>query len=418
MATVPNRRATDEDGMIFMRRVLTLLALLLWAGGAPAQNATAPDTAAGGARATTLEDILARQKNRLKGTTQRLPDALREIEGRPVPLPDGDAGVPQLGTLGGASDPDLWRALKSGAQATPSSSTARGQLMQVLGEDWRLVRRQYLLRYGGYVLLGMAAIIVLFRLIRGKIAIRGGRSGRTIPRFSLSHRIAHWFLASVFILMGLSGLIILFGRPLLVEFLGRDLLVGRMGMDPSVIDTLKSVNSVLLSASLQGHNLFGPVFVLAWAIMVVRFMKGNFFQWADAKWILKGGGLLGGHASSHHYNFGEKDLVLDGGADRAGHVRHGPVPAVPDAQPDAGLSPGGNPSARHRRGAADRGGDGTCLCRLDRHGRVDRFPCCAARWTKNWAKEHHDLWYEEVTGKKADHANDPGGAEAQAEGAA
>lgn len=403
--------------MIFMRRVLTLLALLLWAGGAPAQNATAPDTAAGGARATTLEDILARQKNRLKGTTQRLPDALREIEGRPVPLPDGDAGVPQLGTLGGASDPDLWRALKSGAQATPSSSTARGQLMQVLGEDWRLVRRQYLLRYGGYVLLGMAAIIVLFRLIRGKIAIRGGRSGRTIPRFSLSHRIAHWFLASVFILMGLSGLIILFGRPLLVEFLGRDLLVGRMGMDPSVIDTLKSVNSVLLSASLQGHNLFGPVFVLAWAIMVVRFMKGNFFQWADAKWILKGGGLLGGHASSHHYNFGEKTwywmVVLIGlGMCATGLFLLFPMLSQTLVYHQAA-------TLLHAIGAvlliAVAMGH-AYVGSIGMEGSIDSM--LRGEVDENWAKEHHDLWYEEVTGKKADHANDPGGAEAQAEGAA
>ena len=39
---------------------------------------------------------------------------------------------------------------------------------------------------------------------------------------------------------------------------------------------------------------------------------------------------------------------------------------------------------------------------------------------ENWAKEHHDLWYEEVTGLKVGHADDenPGGGAAPAEGSA
>ena len=35
---------------------------------------------------------------------------------------------------------------------------------------------------------------------------------------------------------------------------------------------------------------------------------------------------------------------------------------------------------------------------------------------ENWAREHHDLWYEEVTGKSADHDEDdaaPGAAAAE-----
>ncbi len=403
--------------MIFMRRVLILLAFLLSAGAAPAQETAPPGNAVGAARAATLDDILARQKNPLEGAAKRLPEAMREIKGKPVPLPDGDAGVPQLGTLGGASDSDLWRALKSGARATPSSSTAQGQLMQVLGEDWRLVRRQYLLRYGGYVLLAAIAGIVAFRLIRGKIAIRGGRSGRTIPRFSLSHRVAHWFLASVFILMGLSGLFILFGRPLLVDLLGRDLMVGQMGMDPAVIGTMKSVNSVMLSAALQGHNLFGPIFVLAWAIVVVRFMKGNFFQWADLKWILKGGGLLGGHASSHHYNFGEKTwywmVVLIGlGMCATGLFLLFPMLSQTLAYHQAA-------TLLHAIGAvvliAVAMGH-AYIGSIGMEGSIDSM--LRGEVDENWAREHHDLWYEEVTGKAADHPDGPGGAAARTEGTA
>ena len=222
--------------------------------------------------------------------------------------------------LGEQSDADIWRQLKhggrEGAAALPdgmpmvpgrpenvfetfmdeirgaptgiTSDSGQPRIMQVLGEEWRLFRRDVILPYAGWILVAVIALIALFGLIRGRIRIRGGRSGRYIPRFSMAHRIAHWFLAASFILMAISGLVILLGRPVLAPLIG------------------KEANAVLTSAMLQGHNLFGPVFILSLVIMIIKFMKGNFFQWADLKWIARGGGLLGGHASSHHYNFGEK----------------------------------------------------------------------------------------------------------------
>lgn len=405
--------------MIFMRRVLTTLALITWGGlvtgSAQAQEAATGDGAVSAPRST-LESIMERQKSRLEGTVTRLPEALNRVQGKPVPVPGGDAGVPQLGTLGGASDPDLWRALKAGAPTTPSSSTASGQVMQVLGDDWRLVRRQYIPRFAGYVLLGTLALIILFRLIRGQIKIRSGRAGKTIPRFSMSHRIAHWFLASVFILMGLSGLIILFGRPILVDFLGRDLLAGRFGMDPSIIDTMKALNSVLLSASMQGHNLFGPVFVLAWAILVIRFLRGNFFQWADAKWILKGGGLLGGHASSHHYNFGEKTWYWMVALIGLGMSVTGVFLLFPWLS--ATLAFHQAATILHAVGAvllvAVAMGH-AYIGTVGMEGSIDSM--LRGEVDENWAREHHDLWYEEMTGKAADRPEDDT-PKAQAEGTA
>ena len=171
-----------------------------------------------------------------------------------------------------------------GAPTGVTSDSGQPRVMQVLGEEWRLFRRDVILPYAGWILVAVIALIALFGLIRGRIKIRGGRSGRYIPRFSMAHRIAHWFLAASFILMAISGLVILLGRPVLAPLIG------------------KEANAVLTSAMLQGHNLFGPVFILSLVILIIKFMKGNFFQLADLKWIAKGGGLLGGHASSHHYN--------------------------------------------------------------------------------------------------------------------
>ena len=332
--------------------------------------------------------------------------------------PDGAVNTDQgiTAPLGAESDADIWRYLKEGARGEPvpnggiaprapgppqslwdtfkrevtagpsgiTSNSGQPRVMQVLGEEWRLIRREYILPYAGWILLAAVALIALFYLVRGRVKIDGGRSGKTIPRFSMSHRIAHWFLAATFIIMGLSGLIILLGRPLLVPLIGHD------------------ANAVLTSAAMQGHNLFGPVFILALLIMIVRFMKGNFFQWADFKWIIKGGGLLGGHASSNHYNFGEKTwywIVVIVGLIMSATGILLIFPWLTDVLAWHQLA-----TILHAGGAilmiaiamghayiGSIGMEGSLDSML--RGEVD----------ENWAKAHHDLWYEEVTGKKAHH---------------
>ena len=72
--------------------------------------------------------------------------------------------------------------------------------------------------YGGYLLLGTLAALVLFFLLRGRIRIDGERSGETILRFNLIERLAHWTLAGSFILLGLTGLAVLFGRVAIIPY--------------------------------------------------------------------------------------------------------------------------------------------------------------------------------------------------------
>lgn len=364
-----------------MPRVIPFLALLLGltllAPTTPVRAQDAPET-----RQQTRETIMERQRGLGLSGDYRLPLGDRDTPDLPPP-----GTVPQLGTRGLASDSDIWRALRDGTAFTPSSSSASGQLMQVIGDDWRHIRRTYILPYTGWILLGVICLIALFYLVRGRIMIRGGRAGTTIPRFSMSHRIAHWFLACTFILMALSGLIILLGRPLLMPLIG------------------KEANAVLTSAALQGHNLFGPVFILSLLIVIVRFMKGNFFQKADLGWIAKGGGLIGGHASSHHYNFGEKTwywvVVLVGLAISAtgllllfpwltGNLMFHQAATLIHAVGAIGMIC----FAMGHAYVGSIGMEGSLDSMLK--GEVD----------ENWAKEHHDLWYEEVTGKKVAHAPD------------
>ena len=56
-----------------------------------------------------------------------------------------------------------------------------GILIQSAGEDWRLLRNEQVTKYGGQLLLAVLAAIVLFFAVRGRIKIKGGRSGRVMP---------------------------------------------------------------------------------------------------------------------------------------------------------------------------------------------------------------------------------------------
>ena len=100
-----------------MLRLMTLFALL-WTLAAPVAAQDVIDTpraSTGGAQ--TLEDILRRQEG------QVIDDGFRsDVTGNP------DLAAPmteQLGTLGGASDPDLWRAFRYSTADITTQTAAR-----------------------------------------------------------------------------------------------------------------------------------------------------------------------------------------------------------------------------------------------------------------------------------------------------
>jgi len=129
-----------------LRALIVLLLTVFFTTSTTAQEA-APDRAATGG-AQTLEDILARQRGEVIDDNFRRdatgsPDAAAEISN-------------QLGTLGGASDPELWRALRfNSADITASNNgPAATVLMQDGGMRWLLFREGPLTTYGSYLLLG------------------------------------------------------------------------------------------------------------------------------------------------------------------------------------------------------------------------------------------------------------------------
>ncbi len=259
-------------------------ALLFMATPSAAQQAgdDSPRATTGGAQ--TLEDILARQRG------ERIDDRFRrEAVGDPARA----AGIRmQLGTLGGASDSEVFRALRyGGADVTVS---ARGPASEVLIQDggmrWLEWRKGPLREWGGWLLAGMVGLLALFLLLRGPIRIDGGRSGETILRFNALERFGHWLLAGSFILLAISGLITLFGRPLLIPLLGKDAF------------------APIALASKWVHNNVAWAFMLALVWVFVFWIVHNIPNRADLVWMAKGGGLFmrGSHPPARKFNAGQK----------------------------------------------------------------------------------------------------------------
>jgi formate dehydrogenase subunit gamma len=190
---------------------------------------------------------------------------------------------------------ELWRSVRQ-REAPVSGKTQikgvdSGVLINSNGDRWRQFRVEQLIPIGGYVLAGVLLALAVFYMIRGKVPIEGGKSSHKLLRYSNYERTIHWFIAGIFIFLALSGLILLFGRPFLIPLIG------------------KEAFSVLASASKEGHNLMGPLFLLALVLIFIKFVRRNIYQKGDLTWLLRGGGVIGSkHVPSNFFNMGEKSM--------------------------------------------------------------------------------------------------------------
>lgn len=266
-----------------MLRFLSLFAVIFaLAVPAAAQDTTVDSRAATGG-AQTLADILERQEG------LKVDDAFRsEATGNPdVAAPVSD----QLGTLGGASDPELWRAFRYGSAdiSTQNRGPAATTVIQDGGMWWLEFREGALLQIAMYLLGGTLVALTLFYLIRGRIKIDGEKTGRTITRFKAFERFGHWLLASSFIVLGLTGLFSLIGRKVLIPLFGHETF------------------SFLAVGSKWVHNNISWAFIIALFIIFFVWVVHNIPDRTDLRWLAKAGGLFGGeHPPAKKFNAGQK----------------------------------------------------------------------------------------------------------------
>jgi formate dehydrogenase subunit gamma len=305
----------------------------------------------------------------------------------------------------------FWRAVReSGSQQGYSSlpGAEAGALVQPFvqypgsrltnaGEAWREVRNVWIIPYGGALIAIAALGIAMFYWRKGPLGGHLPDTGRTIERFTYFERAAHWGLAASFMALAVSGLVMSFGKFLLLPLIGGTL----FGWLSYALKTL--------------HNFAGPVFAVALLVFIVGYIRDNLPRGHDFTWLAKGGGLLGGEeVPSHRYNAGEK-VMFWGGVIVLGLTVVASGLVLDKLVPGMLYLRGQMQVAQMVHGVASvlmmtlflghiyMGSVGMKGAYEGmRTGRVDEA----------WAREHHQLWYEDIKAGKipAERSRPAGGA--------
>lgn len=157
------------------------------------------------------------------------------------------------------------------------------------GEAWRQVRNNWIIPYGGALVLIVLGAIAVFYWRVGPIKLHEPATGRKIERFTPLERSAHWANAIAFGILAISGLVMAFGKFFILPVIG---------------SALFGWLTYLLK---NAHNFAGPVFAVSLVIVIITFLRDNLPAKGDLNWLLKGGGMLSGHeVKSGRFNAGEK----------------------------------------------------------------------------------------------------------------
>ena len=185
---------------------------------------------------------------------------------------------------------EFWRQARGGAAGYSAvSGPEAGVLIQSGGDVWRSVREGPVKRWGGILLIGVLAAIILFHLVAGSVKLEQ-RTGRTITRWSLFERVIHWYTAILFIILAVTGLSLLFGRTVLIPVMGKEAFAGWAGLAKPV------------------HDWLAVPFMVGLVLMMVPWIKDSLPKAYDWTWIKMGGGYLdkSKHPPAGFVNAGEK----------------------------------------------------------------------------------------------------------------
>jgi formate dehydrogenase subunit gamma len=279
----------------------------------------------------------------------------------------------------------IWREVRSGEeQYTSIKGRETGVLMQPLGETWRELRNGWIVPIAGWFVFGFACALALLHWRRGAIKLHAKPTGRLIQRFTALERVAHWTVAISFCVLGISGLIMMVGKYVLLPVIGYTL-----------FSWLAQVAKLL-------HNFIGPVFIAGVVLLIVLFARHALPRAGDLVWLIKnrGGVATGAHVPCHFLNGGQKmwfwggvvamslivgvtGLVMD--FPNFDQLRSTMIVANVLHASVGGILMGLSLFHIYMGSIGQEGAyEGM------RYGYVDEA----------WAKEHHELWYEDVKSGK------------------
>ncbi|HEY7673722.1 MAG TPA: formate dehydrogenase subunit gamma [Burkholderiales bacterium] len=278
----------------------------------------------------------------------------------------------------------VWRDVRSGKpEYTSIKGRETGVLVQTYGETWRQLRNAWVTPIGGWLIALVAATIGVFYWRRGPVKVHSGPTGRLIERFTALERYAHWVMGISFAVLGVTGLIMFVGKYVLLPVIGYTLFAW------------------LTQLSKHLHNFVGPLFILSLLVFIVMYVRDNLPRSYDFAWFASAGGMFGGkHVPSGRFNAGEKVwfwigvVVLSLVASASGLILDFPnFDQVRAVMIEANVVHAISACAVMAMSLGHIymgtiGVDGAYESM--RYGYVDEA----------WAKEHHELWYNDVKSGK------------------
>ena len=256
-----------------------------------------------------------------------------------------------------------------------------GSSLTTAGEAWRQVRNQVIIPYGAALLAIVVLAIGIFYFTQGALGGHVADTGRKIERFTPFERAAHWSNAGAFVVLALSGLVMAFGKFFLLPVMGGAL----FGWLTWLLKT--------------AHNFAGPLFAVSLVIVFFTFLRDNWPQKGDLRWLAKGGGLVtGDEPPSNRFNAGEK-LIFWGGVFFLGIVVVSSGFVLDKLLPGLVYERATMQVAHMVHAVATV----LMMCLFLGHiylGTIGMQGAYKAMRTgyvdETWAKEHHEYWYDDV----------------------
>jgi formate dehydrogenase subunit gamma len=184
---------------------------------------------------------------------------------------------------------DYWREVR---RAEEGYTAIKGQetnvLIQSRGETWREVRNGPVMILGAIMVLGAILFVVGYQLIKGGFKLEH-RTGRKVLRWAVSDRVLHWYTASLFIILAITGFSLLWGRGVLIPILGKEGFAAWANVAKPV------------------HDYLALAFTAGLIVMLLKWFHHNVPAAYDRQWLKQAGGYFGdGHPPAGFANAGEK----------------------------------------------------------------------------------------------------------------
>lgn len=344
-----------------------------WAADAPAA------AGAGGIKSANIFDVKPEASEQPGYAGQNNGERAKVQPGNNAPMwRQVGSGVTGFSSLPASQAPEAGNLIQPFVQYPGSSLTNAG-------EAWRQVRNNWILPYGGSLLLIVLLAVGIFYKTKGPLGGHLPNTGRKIERFTPFERAAHWANAGAFMALAISGIVMAFGQFFILPVIGGTL----FGWLAYVLKNL--------------HNFLGPLFAVSLLIVVFTFVRDNIANAADFNWLKKAGGMIGDHqVPSHRFNAGEKGLFWWGVCFPgllivgSGFVLNKLVPGLGDLRSEMQIA-----HMIHSVAAV------IAMVAITGHvymGTVGVKGALGGMKTgyvdEAWAQENHELWYDDVKAGK------------------